>query len=98
MLSFDAWLGFDGLGFIGLGFARLFFAEELKDYDFVVFVLQPYSRTVESELRASVPVSPQVSSVDPKISLSVILHIDVRFTNFLEIEVGLEDGRVLILI
>lgn len=47
VLSLDAWLCFTGFCF----------AEELKDYDFVVFLLQPDSRTVESELRASVPVS-----------------------------------------
>ena len=70
MLSFDAWFGvggfrFIGFRFIGFRFTGLCLAEELEDYDFVVFVLQPDSRTVESELRASVPVPSQVSSVDP---------------------------------
>lgn len=69
--------------------------EELEDYQFVVFVLQPDSRAVEAELRASVPVSAEVPSVDPKVALPVLLHIDVRIAYFLEVEGSLEYGRVL---
>lgn len=88
MLAFDGGLRY-GLSLVGK------WGEELEDYEFIVFMLQPNSRAVESELRASVPVSPEISSVDPKVSLPVLLHIDVRIAYFLEVEASLEYGRVL---
>lgn len=52
MLTFYAGLELDSFGLVGKRWV-----EQLEDYDFIVFEFQPDSRTVESELRASVPVS-----------------------------------------